>query len=54
LGFCFDAELPSLLYLDYVTHLGLNKKLTPNIFSSKIQHENDDIFKKALSKKGLE
>jgi hypothetical protein len=30
------------------------KKLTPHIFSSKIQHENDDIFKNALSKKGLE
>jgi hypothetical protein len=31
------------------THLGLNKKLTP-----KIRHENDGIFKNALSKKGLE
>jgi hypothetical protein len=29
--------------------LGLNKKLTP-----KIRHENDGIFKNALSKKGLE
>jgi hypothetical protein len=45
LGISFDAELPSLLYLDYVTHLGLIQKLTPNIFSSKIRHENDDIFK---------
>jgi hypothetical protein len=34
--------------------LGLNKKLTPKIFTSKIRHENDDIFKNALSKKGLE
>jgi hypothetical protein len=35
-------------------HLGLNKKLTPKILTSKIRHENDDIFKNALSKKGLE
>jgi hypothetical protein len=34
--------------------LGLNKKLTPNIFLSKIRNENDDIFKNALNKKGLE
>jgi hypothetical protein len=30
-------------------HLGLNKK----ILTSKIRHENDDIFKNALSKKGF-
>jgi hypothetical protein len=34
--------------------LGLNKKLTPKILTLKIRHENDDIFKNALSKKGLE
>jgi hypothetical protein len=28
--------------------------LTPKILTSKIRHENDDIFKNALSKKGLE
>jgi hypothetical protein len=33
--------------------LGLNKKLTLKILTSKIRHEND-IFKNALSKKGLE
>jgi hypothetical protein len=27
--------------------------LTPKILTSKIWHENDDIFKNALSKKGL-
>jgi hypothetical protein len=34
--------------------LGLNKKLTPNIFSSKNRHENGDKFKNGLSKKGVE
>jgi hypothetical protein len=34
--------------------LGLNQKLTPKILTSKSRHENDDIFKNALSKKGLE
>jgi hypothetical protein len=33
--------------------LGLNKKFTPKILTSKIWHVNDDIFKNALSK-GLE
>jgi hypothetical protein len=28
--------------------------LTPKILTSKILHENGDIFKNALSKKGLE
>jgi hypothetical protein len=34
--------------------LGLNIKLTPKILTWKIRHENDDIFKNALSKEGLE
>jgi hypothetical protein len=37
-----------------VTPLGLDKKLTPNILESKIRHENDDILKTLLSKKGVE
>jgi hypothetical protein len=43
-----------LLYPKQLIPLGLNKKLTPNIFKSKIRHENDDIFKNGLSKQGVE
>jgi hypothetical protein len=34
--------------------LGLDEKLTQSIIKSKIRHENDDIFKKLFSKKGVE
>jgi hypothetical protein len=48
----FLCSVTTIAGLD--THLGLNKKLTLKILTSKIRHENDDIFKNALSKKGLE
>jgi hypothetical protein len=48
--FCFSVTTVAGL----VNSFGINKKLTLNIFPSKIRHENDDIFGNGLSIKGIE